>query len=135
GFADDRMREELRRLASPVIELDLYRHVAPANEAPVISVIDAMQAGAVDFLTFTSAIGVREFFALAERHGRDDDVMTALRAMATVPVAVGPVTASALAEAGVAEYVVPAIHTTGGMLRAIEEWISSHSLPASSKMG
>jgi uroporphyrinogen-III synthase len=125
GFVDDRLRDELRRRAGRVVELDLYRHVAPANEAPVLELIDAIRDGTVDFLTFTSAIAVREFFGLAERHGRDDDVLAALHRSSTVPVAVGPVTGSALADAGVADYLVPAIHTTGGMFRAIEEWISS----------
>jgi uroporphyrinogen-III synthase len=125
GFVDDQLRAELRRRAGRVVELDLYRHVAPANEAPVLALLDAIRSGGVDFLTFTSAIGVREFFALAERHGRDDDLHSALQSRSTVPVAVGPVTGAALTEVGVPEYVVPAIHTTGGMFRAIEEWVST----------
>jgi uroporphyrinogen-III synthase len=125
GFVDDQLRAELRHRARSVVELDLYRHIAPANEAPVLDLIDAIRDGRVDFLTFTSAIAVREFFALVERHGRDDDLLTALRRGSTVPVAVGPVTGNALADAGVSDYVVPGIHTTGGMFRAIEEWNSA----------
>jgi uroporphyrinogen-III synthase len=133
GFVDDRLREELQRRARSVVELDLYRHVAPANKAPVLELVDAIRDGNVDFLTFTSAIAVREFFALAERHGRDDAVLSALKSGSTVPVAVGPVTGSALADAGVSDYLVPAIHTTGGMFRAIEEWISSRGPVGASK--
>ncbi len=135
GFVDNGLRAELHRRASRVVELDLYRHVPPANEAPVLELIDAIGAGTVDFLTFTSAIGVREFFALAERHGRDDVVLTALRGKSTIPVAVGPVTAAALADVGILECVVPPIHTTGGMLRAIEEWITSHSVVKTAENG
>jgi uroporphyrinogen-III synthase len=108
-----------------VVVLVVFRIVAPANEAPVLELIDAVRDGNVDFLTFTSAIAVREFFALAERHGRDDDVLIALQGGSVVPVAVGPVTGSAIADAGVSNYLVPAIHTTGGMFRAIEERISA----------
>jgi uroporphyrinogen-III synthase len=125
GFVDDRLRGELQRRAERVVELDLYRHVPPANEAPVLALLDAIRTGGVDFLTFTSAIAVRELFALAERHGRDDELLAALQTGATVPVAVGPVTGAALGDAGVAEYVVPGIHTTGGMFRAIEERVST----------
>jgi uroporphyrinogen-III synthase len=135
GFVDDRLRAELQRRAGRVVELDLYRHVAPANEAPVLALIDAIRTGCVDFLTFTSAIAVREFFALAERHGRDDDLLAALQSDSTVPVAVGTVTGAALADAGVIEYIVPAIHTTGGMFRAIEEWLAANRPANLSKIG
>ncbi len=135
GFVDDRMREELQRRSGRVVELDLYRHVAPANEAPVLALIDGIRGGVVDFLTFTSAIAVREFFALAERHGRDDELLAALQAGSTIPVAVGPVTGGALADAGLSEYVVPAIHTTGGMFRAIEEWLAANRPTNLSRIG
>jgi uroporphyrinogen-III synthase len=122
------LKGKLHRRAARVIELDLYRHVAPANEAPVLDLIDAIEANQVDFLTFTSAIAVREFFALAERHGRDDELLAALNRQRPVPVAVGPVTAAALTEAGILMCLSPAIHTTGGMFRAIEEWIATNSV-------
>jgi uroporphyrinogen-III synthase len=133
GFIDHMLRAELNRRAAGVVELDLYRHTAPTNEAPVLALLDSIRDGEVDFLTFTSAIGVREFFALAERHGRDDGVLAALRSGATVPVAVGNVTGAALLDAGVVDPLVPTMHTTGAMLRAIEERITTHLVVKSPK--
>ncbi len=126
GFADDRLRHELERRGASVIELDLYHHDAPANEAPIVDLIDQIDAATIDFLTFTSAVGVREFFAVAERHERDEDLLAALRREKTVLVAVGPVTAAALTDAGAPATIIPSTHTTGGMLRAIGDWIASH---------
>jgi hypothetical protein len=52
-----------------------------------------------------------------------------------VPVAVGNVTAAALLDAGVVNPLVPAVHTTGAMFRAIEEWITSNSIVKTAKNG
>src|SRR6266852_3091004 len=54
GFIDHDLRAELHRRAARVVELDLYRHMAPASETPVLDLIDAIVDGQVDFLTFTS---------------------------------------------------------------------------------
>jgi len=135
GFIDHLLRAELHRRAAGVVELDLYRHTPPTNETPVLDLIDAIAAGGVDFLTFTSAIGVREFFALAERHGKDDVVLSALLRKSPVAVAVGPVTATALADVGAPAGIIPDIHTTGGMFRAIEEWITTTSVVKSAENG
>jgi uroporphyrinogen-III synthase len=126
GFVDERLRDALTERGADVIELDLYRHVAPEDEAPVLALVEAVCSGTVDFLTFTSAIGVRGFFAIAEQREREDEVLAALRSGRVIPVAVGPVTAAALAEAGAPAPIVPDTHTTGGMLRAIEHWLANH---------
>ena len=126
GFGDPRLREALESRGASVIELNLYRHTAPTNEALVLSLIDELGRGSVDFLTFTSAIGVREFFGVAERHEREDELLDALGSGKVVTAAVGPVTAAALAECGAPAHIVPEIHTTGGMLRAITDWLIAH---------
>ncbi len=126
GFADDRLDRFLAERGMTVLTLDLYRHLAPADEAPVLALLDLIRDGGVDFVTFTSAIAVRAFFAVAERHARDDEAIAALKRGPVVPVAVGSVTAAALAEAGTPARIVPEMHTTGGMLRAIEGWLTTH---------
>jgi uroporphyrinogen-III synthase len=126
GFVDERLRDALTQLGADVVELDLYRHVAPEDETPVVTLIEAICSGTVDFLTFTSAIAVRGFFAIAEEHERDDAVLAALRTGRVIPVAVGPVTAAALAEADAPATIVAETHTTGGMLRAIERWLADN---------
>ena len=126
GFADPRIRDALEARGATVSELNLYQHAAPTNEALVLDLIDQLTNASIDFLTFTSAIGVREFFGVAERHERDDELLAALLGGKVVTAAVGPVTAAALAEAGAPAQIVPDTHTTGGMLRAIADWIASH---------
>ncbi len=124
GFPDGRLRVALTARGARVRELNLYEHVRPADEGPVLALLDAVETGEVDFLTFTSAIAVRGFFAIAESHGRDDPLLAALRSGRVTPVAVGPVTAAALAEVGAPATIVPSTPTTGGMFRAIEEWLA-----------
>ena len=126
GFADARLRSALENRGASVIELNLYQHTSPVDEALILDLIDQLAGGSVDFLTFTSAIGVREFFGVAERHERDDELLAALGAGKVVTAAVGPVTAAALTDAGAGAQIVPETHTTGGMLRAIADWIASH---------
>ena len=124
GFADDAFRAALVNRGARVVDLHLYRHGASSNEGPVLAAIDLIEKGELDFLTFTSAIGVRGFFAIAERHGRDDDLLAALRQGKTRLVAVGTVTAAALAEWETPPPLVPEIQTTGGMFRRIGEFLA-----------
>jgi len=124
GFLDETFRAALVARGARVVDLHLYRHGASPNEAPVLAAIDLVEKGELDFLTFTSAIGVRGFFAIAERQGRDDDLLAALRRGKTHLVAVGPVTAAALAEWETPAPLVPEIQTTGGMFRRIGEFLA-----------
>ena len=128
GFSDEAFHGALTARGARVIDLHLYRHGASPNEEPVLAMIEQIRRGDLDFLTFTSAIGVRGFFGIAEKFGRDDALLAALQRGQTRLVAVGSVTAAALAEVGAPPPLVPEIQTTGGMFRRVGEFLAENPL-------
>lgn len=90
----------LRAAGADVIEVPVYRWVPPADEQPLHELIEQVATRAVDALTFTSAPAATNFLRTAHELGRADAVCAAL-AHDVLCVAVGPVTAGPLVEAGV----------------------------------
>lgn len=75
-----------------------YRYASHEEDARVAATIDAMAAGAVDLIAFTSRPQVGRLRDVAERHGR---VAALAEAMARTRIAaVGPVVGRAVEEAG-----------------------------------
>ena len=90
----------LRRAGAEVLTVPVYRWVPPEDVAPLHRLIAAVAAGSVDAVTFTSAPAAASLLAVAAELGRHDEVVAALRGR-VLAVAVGPVTAAPLAEAGI----------------------------------
>lgn len=104
--------ESLRAAGAQVDVVAVYRTM-PAVPAP--SVIDALRAGDVDAITFTSPSTVRHFFAWAGGSGlAPADVMS--RAVAA---SIGPVTSVALEALGYRERVEAAEFSAAGLVDAI----------------
>ncbi|WP_290053864.1 uroporphyrinogen-III synthase [Amycolatopsis solani] len=83
-----------------LVEVQPYRWYSPPDVGPVHSLIDAVVAGELGALAFTSAPAAANFLALARSYGRYEAVVTALRGPVVV-ACVGPVTAAPLEEAGI----------------------------------
>ncbi|SEB32937.1 uroporphyrinogen-III synthase [Amycolatopsis tolypomycina] len=83
-------------------EVQPYRWTSPPDVTPVYDLIDAVLAGELDALAFTSAPAAANFLTLARTSGRYPQLLTALREGPLVCACVGPVTAAPLEEAGVA---------------------------------
>ncbi|HKY76407.1 MAG TPA: uroporphyrinogen-III synthase [Acidimicrobiia bacterium] len=84
-----------------LVEVPVYRWLMPDDPGPAERLIDAMCAGTVDAVTFTSQPAVHHLFRIAEGVGRAD----ALRAACNdglLPVCVGPVCADAALAEGIA---------------------------------
>jgi uroporphyrinogen-III synthase len=86
-----------------------YVYASEADDQRVLAVIDAMAAGEVDAIAFTSSPQVRRFHAVAAGAGRSE---AARQGLARVLVAaVGPVVAQELAAIGARVDVMPANET------------------------
>lgn len=109
----------LTAAGAEVIDLPVYRWVAPDDDAPALSLIDACCAGRVDALTFTSAPGLRNFVAAADTAGRAEPLLAASRGM--VIGCVGPVCADAAREEGFADPVVPENWRLGAMVKVVAD--------------
>ncbi len=87
--------------------------VCPTNELPK-DVVHAIEAGEVDWLTFTSAATARNFLSLAADAGLTE------RLAGVKVAAIGPVTTKAVVELGLNVTVEADPHTIAGLARAIE---------------
>lgn len=89
-----------------LVEVPVYRWLLPEDAGPAARLIEAMCAGEVDAVTFTSQPAVHHLFHIAESLGRVDEVRAACNGT-VLPVCVGPVCADAARDEGIAEPVWP----------------------------
>lgn len=100
------LAEFLAASGAEVLSVFPYRYADEAEDARVAGLIEALMAGQVDAITFTSSPQVRRLFSVAKALGREAGLVDALAACCVV--AVGPVVADALTGRGVAVTVSPA---------------------------
>jgi uroporphyrinogen-III synthase len=108
----------LRRAGADVIQIPVYRWVPPDDEQPLRRLIDAVAAGGVDALTFTSAPAATNFLRTAMQLGRLDALAEMRERM--LVVAVGPVTAAPLEHAAIPA-VLPSRARLGALVREVVE--------------
>ncbi|WP_086793046.1 uroporphyrinogen-III synthase [Streptomyces thermovulgaris] len=92
--------EALQAGGAKVVQVPVYRWMPPEDLGPLDRLLDAVVAGGVDALTFTSAPAASSLLARAEERGRLPELLAALR-HDVLPACVGPVTALPLQERGV----------------------------------
>ena len=112
------MVEALRCAGAEVVEVPVYRWVAPADLAPLDRLTDAVLAGTVDAVTFTSAPAAASMLARAAERGIQDGLVRALRGP-VLAVCVGPVTAAPLEDRDIPT-VQPRRSRLGAMVRRLE---------------
>jgi uroporphyrinogen-III synthase len=76
--------------------IPLYRYRLPDDDGPVLSLLDALDRGQVEAVTFTSPPAASHLFLIAEAHERADLLRANLRRPRVAVAAVGPSTAAAL---------------------------------------
>lgn len=101
----DELAAFLAAQAGEVLPVFPYRYADEAEDRRVDALIDALVAGEVDAITFTSSPQVRRLYAVARRGEREAALDAALAACCVV--AVGPVVADTLRARGVAVTVSP----------------------------
>ncbi|THA26164.1 uroporphyrinogen-III synthase [Streptomyces sp. RKND-216] len=91
----------LRADGAEVVGVPVYRWLPPEDLAPVDRLTDAVLAGGVDALTFTSAPAAVSLLERAGERGVRDPLLAELRGGRVLAACVGPVTAAPLEAAGV----------------------------------
>jgi uroporphyrinogen-III synthase len=109
--------DALRVAGAQVVPVPVYRWTGPADPAPLERLLDSLVAGQVDAMTFTSAPAAASVLAAAERGGRLDAVLAALRGD-VLAVCVGDITAGPLAKRGI-PVVAPERARIGSLVRAL----------------
>jgi uroporphyrinogen-III synthase len=118
--------EALRGAGATVVDLPVYRWLPPTDLAPLDGLLDAVLAGGVDALTFTSAAAVSNLLARASSRGLADALLTRLHAGPVVGC-VGPVTAAELVRLGVPT-VQPDRFRLGALVRALTDRLAAGCL-------
>ncbi|MFE3994971.1 uroporphyrinogen-III synthase [Streptomyces goshikiensis] len=93
--------EALREGGAEVVVVPVYRWMPPEDLGPLDRLLDAVAAGAVDAVSFTSAPAAASLLARAEARGVREAVLASLRGD-VLSACVGPVTALPLQGHGVA---------------------------------
>ncbi|WP_055106148.1 uroporphyrinogen-III synthase [Paenibacillus ihumii] len=108
-------------------ELMPYRHIAPPEEDLNRLLFDLIE-GRVDAVSFTSSPQVRFLFEYAQKQGRYDELIAALKGP-VIAVAVGRVTAQGLYEAGIPRVVAPKEERMGSMIVELARFFAGESDP------
>ena len=109
--------ESLTLAGAEVVEVPVYRWEQPADIGPMDRLTDAVLAGGVDALAFTSAPAAASLLRRAGERGVRDDLLRRLRGP-VVALCVGPVTAAPLGR-----WTCPPCNRTGpGSVRWCEGW-------------
>jgi uroporphyrinogen-III synthase len=98
-----------------VVDVPVYRWNLPEDATPAGKLLEAAVDGQLDAVTFTCSYAVHNAFELS----RDPAALAAAFDADVLAVAVGPVTAEALRDAGVARIVEPARARLGSMVHAL----------------
>lgn len=109
------LADELTKAGANVVDIPVYQWTPPHDPAPALRLIDAVLDDRVDAVTFTCSYAVQSTLRLATDPG---EFVAALGRRARA-VAVGPVTAQALRDAGVTRVVEPRRARLGAMVQAL----------------
>lgn len=99
GVTNAELDAALKEKGAEIIEIPTYRWSLPADTAPLLALMDALDRGEVDAVALTNAAQVYNLFELAEGRGRADALRAALNR--TLVASVGPVASAALRKFGV----------------------------------
>jgi uroporphyrinogen-III synthase len=118
GAAEPYLADALAALGADALDVPVYRWSMPEDVGPALRVLEAVCAGTVDAITFTSSPAVRNLFALADRSGRRADLLAALDGP-VVATCVGPVCAEAASAVGIERAVTPKRARLGTMVQSL----------------
>ena len=99
GAENQRLREALEARGASVQEIATYRWALPSDVQPLVDLLDALVLSRVAAVVFTSAIQVRNLYAVAAQTGRSTDLAERLNRL--VIASIGPVCSRELREHGI----------------------------------
>jgi uroporphyrinogen-III synthase len=111
----------LAAAGADVIDVPVYRYRPPADDAPVVGLLDAVRDGEIDAVTFTSAPAVRYLMAAARQRGRSDALLDAFNQGDVIAACIGPVCAGTAVASGIEQPVAPERGRLGLLVRALTD--------------
>ncbi|MDH6237506.1 uroporphyrinogen-III synthase [Cryobacterium sp. CG_9.6] len=127
GFTDEEQLDRLRAVHKQVLVVAPYRWIAVDDtDERVYKLVEAICAGQLDCVTFTSAPAVHALFGAAEGMGVYLALVAALQTE-VVAAAVGPVTAAPLEAAGIVP-IQPTRFRMGALIRLVCEHLEQNQI-------
>jgi uroporphyrinogen-III synthase len=108
----------LAALGAEVVDVPVYRWVLPDDTSPAVRLLEAVCAGSIDAVTFTSSPAIRNLFLLARERGMADELVAAFN-QGTLAACVGPVCVATVKDLGVADVAMPVRSRLGAMVQAL----------------
>ena len=145
GSYSQELRDELQRDGATVFESSTYTYSGKLdsagalilekmgfkydspNEAVVIELIEKINKGSVDAITFTSPPSAQELLRIATSHNLEASLRKDLNARVIVTV-IGPSTRSVLEKNGVFVDVMPETYKMGSMVKSLSDFVNHHRL-------
>ena len=121
GQRDARAVAAIAARGAAVIDVPVYRYERPSDDTRALALIDAVCAGRIDAVTFTSAPAIRNLLAAAAEYGRSADLRSALNDGEVTVACIGPVCGEAARDAGIERPVVPGRGRLGLLVRALTD--------------
>lgn len=115
----------LRELPCRVVEVPVYRWLAPEDPDPARRLITAALAGDLAAVTFTSQPAVRFLFGIAAADRRADALVASFNQGAILAACIGPVCAEAGAELGLTRMVWPEPFRLPPLVRLVAEHLGA----------
>lgn len=125
GDPMEQFRERLRAAGAEVVAVTVYRWTDPVDPGRLDGLIDAVIDGEVHALPLTSAPAAANLLGRAERTGRSEKLLEALRRNVFL-ACVGPVTAAPIVAAGL-PYAMPERARTASLVRLVAEELPSRA--------
>lgn len=119
GEPEPELADRISALGFDVVAVPVYEWDLPADRGPAERLVTAAAGRSIDALTFTSAHAVQNFASIAEATGQLPAVVESVNSGSVAAVAVGPVTARAIASLGVRRCVEPRNPRLGAMVQAL----------------
>lgn len=120
GDAAPQLIAFLEQRGANVLQLLPYQHTPPKQETVELFCRELIE-GTFDAVCFTTAIQVRSLFHYAKLHGLHQNVLDAF-VKDVLAVAVGKVTAEALKEEGINNYLAPERERMGAMIMELSHY-------------
>jgi uroporphyrinogen-III synthase len=122
GAANRKLTDALRERGATVEELATYRWELPADQQPLIRLLDALHGNRVDAVVFTSAVQIHNLVAVARNQGAAEELPASLNRR--VIASIGPVCSSALRQYGIIPTFEASPPKLGPLINALDAALS-----------
>ncbi|MBM2810474.1 MAG: uroporphyrinogen-III synthase [Chloroflexi bacterium] len=119
------LRAGLSKREARVFEVAPYRWEGPADEQPLVDLVEALASGRIDALAIFSSSQIHNLFAIADVHGHTARLTEALNGPRVLVASIGPVATQAIEAHGVRVDLQPEHPKMGHLVTALGPALSA----------